>query len=132
MPNRVTPAEVKVLILTSLSDTDVDQFIGTANNLVTEELASKGLSDTRLKDIERYLSAHFVAMREESGGIIKTRTGESWDDHGVKVGFGLLETRYGQQAVAMDSTGTLKLMSSGTTSSFKTFPRKSVPTDSGS
>lgn len=131
MPNRVTAAEVKVLILTSLSDTDVDQFIGTANVLVTEELADKGLSGARLKEIERYLSAHFVTMREESGGIIKTRTGESWDDHGIKVGIGLLETRYGQQAVALDATGTLRRMSSGVTSSFKTFPRKSVPTDSG-
>ena len=47
---------------TSVSDPDIIEHIGIASRLVDDLLGNKSLSDVRLKDIERYLSAHFAAL----------------------------------------------------------------------
>lgn len=94
------------------SDVDTTPFIETAHLIVSEDLAGKGLSDDRLKQIELYLAAHFVTLNQEGGGLIESRMGNSWERYSDNFGQGLLLTRYGQQAVVFDNSGTLSSLAS--------------------
>ncbi len=107
MAVRVTSVEVKGLVDT---DRDVDQFIETANLIVDEGLLDVGHSEPRLKQIELYLSGHFLTITEEHGGLMSSSEGESKEtfnpgDEGKGGGYQM--TRYGQQALALDTSGTL-------------------------
>jgi hypothetical protein len=106
----VTTDEVKAIYTTTR--TDLSAFIDMADNLVTEQLASQGLSDTRLKNIELWLSAHFASVSDGNAEIIEERAGNSdvrYTDftQGSSSVEGLLMTTYGRQAVALDTSGTL-------------------------
>jgi hypothetical protein len=101
---RVTSSEVKGLINTSF---DVDPMIATASLLVDEALVGQGLTAVRLKTIELWLSAHFVAVAEERGALTGSKKGDSDETYFIKVGAGLNMTRFGQQAVALDTSGIL-------------------------
>jgi len=105
MSARVTDSEVKQIIETSI---DVGPFIQAANLVVTDQLASANLGDDFLKEIERWLSAHLVAIRERQAKSEKT------DDASVtyfgKDGLGLDSTPYGQQVKVLDVSGTLALL----------------------
>ena len=102
--SRVLPSEVVAIVD---SQRDSTPFIDTAHILVNEELAGKGLTDERLRLIELYLAAHFLTVTEERGGLKSTKTGQGSESYGGKFGTGLNLTRYGQQAMALDTTGTL-------------------------
>ena len=101
---RVTQAEVEVLLPTDI--TDISAYITAANLLVTDLLDGKGLTDARLKEIERWLSAHFLAMREEGGGIEKHKIGDT-EAEWATLGKSLEMTRFGAQAIVLDTTGIL-------------------------
>ena len=105
----VTSDEVKEII-------DVDTtliltpFIGIAHLIVDENLVDSGYTAARLKEIERWLSAHFVAIRDKR--ISDEKIGEvavSYDRAGL--GKGLEATTYGQQALMLDSSGLLMQVS---------------------
>lgn len=108
MSARVTAGQVKELVETSKEDAVIEALmIETADAIVDEHLAGK-LSDRMLDQIELYLAAHFLALAEERGGLIKSDFGnsEEWlSDMYQKGGFNA--TRFGQQAIALDTTGTL-------------------------
>lgn len=86
---------------------DVTPFIIVANELVTEHC--EGLTDARLAEIERWLAAHFYEVRDErpqseaAGGASKSyvRTQAMF----------LHQTKYGQTAMMLDSTGKLNGLS---------------------
>jgi hypothetical protein len=107
--SRVSSAEVLAIMDLGSGVTDVDAFIAGATLVVTERLGEKGLSDDLLKEIERWLSAHFVSinlpkiMEEKIGGASQKYEGI------VFIGSkkGLDTTRYGQQVLVLDSTGTM-------------------------
>jgi hypothetical protein len=104
---RVTATEVKELISTSET---ITAHINTANVLVTEKLGGNAtMTADHLKEIERWMSAHFVAVSiERQAG--KERIGNTAVEY---AGFnttglqGLGLTTYGQQAMMLDTTGTL-------------------------
>jgi hypothetical protein len=107
-----TDAQVKAIIDTSR---DTTPFIATATLLVTEELADKGLSSERLDQITLYLSAHFVCITEEHGGLRRSKLGdgdESYRAPGPDA-YGLQATNYGQQAMLLDTSGTLAKVGAG-------------------
>ena len=106
MAARVTSSEVKVVVSTSI-DNVTTPFIDIATLIVDEDLADYGMSADRLTKIELYLAAHFVAMKEERGGLTRTRTGDSEDYFRAFMGDGLKATRYGQTAMLIDSSGRL-------------------------
>lgn len=107
MANRVTATEVKAIMDgVTLADSVIDSYITGANELVTHNLGSSSLPVGILKEIERWLSAHLVAItrerqakKEGAGGASIEYTGE-W-------GSGLRSTSFGQMAMALDTTGTL-------------------------
>jgi hypothetical protein len=107
---RVSTVEVTQLIETD-PDLDILPFIETANLLVDEELDGKGLSDERLRQIELYLAAHFTSLRAERGQLRRTGTGDSTEVYAGKFVEGFALTRYGQQALMLDTTGTLAALS---------------------
>lgn len=107
----VTDSEVKAIIDTTR---DTTPFITIADLIITEQLSDKGLSDDRLKTIELYLAAHYTAITEERGALKSIKIGEATDTFDSQAGQGLKLTRYGQQAISFDTSGTLIAMSSRT------------------
>lgn len=110
-PNaRVSASEVLEIVdttNTALTADSTHAFINVAHATVQEHLLNKGLSDDILKFIEMYLAAHYLSLfapRITSEDIaneymVKFEVG--------KTGMGLAATAHGQQALAMDTTGTL-------------------------
>lgn len=103
---RVTDSEVKEIIVTT---TDTSPFITTATLIVDEELLGQGYSAARLKQIELYLAAHYTALTVERGGISKQEVGDGSESYQkISSRFnGLSTTRFGQQAIMLDSSGIL-------------------------
>jgi hypothetical protein len=91
--------------------------VNAAHVIVSEQLESKGLSEARLTLIEQYLAAHFAVIAEERGGLTSSQIGESRDSYigggnsQVYAGGGFSLTRFGQQAMGFDTSGTLTAMS---------------------
>lgn len=84
---------------------DLDPFIETANALVTELCVPSGYNAARLELIERWLSAHFYAVREsraasEGAGAVSVSYQNAVD-------LDLKCTMYGQQAMLLDTAGGL-------------------------
>lgn len=107
MAARVTTDEVKVLIDTPL--TDLTAFITVASQQVDRIDAVGSLSAAVLKEIERWLSAHYVAIRDPR--VSQDAIADSRHTYEGKTGMGLDFTRYGQQARLLDTTGTLQKLS---------------------
>lgn len=104
MAVRVSGAEVKEIMDTDLTDSELDPFITTANALVNDRLQGK-LGTELLTQVELYLAAHFASLKdqriqqESQGNVSTTFQG--------KTGMGLNFTHYGQMALSLDSSGTL-------------------------
>lgn len=108
---RVTTSDVRDIMTDSVaSDKDITPHIDVANLMVTEDLGEQGLSDARLLQIEKWLSAHFVTIDVEKGGLNRIRTGEASEGYSApsRLGKGLEMTRYGQQVMMLDTTGILR------------------------
>lgn len=95
----------------ALSDATIERFMSDADLIVGEQLEGRGMSVARLESIARYLTAHFITVLVERGGLTSQEVDNARETYGSpKEGAGLAMTRYGQQAIALDSSGTLKAM----------------------
>lgn len=107
MANRVTNTEVAAILDTSV--TSFTAFITAANKLVTVLLSNTNkISDsTQLKEIERWLAAHFfkssLELQEKAHEVGETKA----TFFGASNEILLKSTLYGQQACVLDTTGTL-------------------------
>lgn len=112
----VTNKEVQSLL--GDSGVDMTPFITTAHLLVDEELSTAGLSAARLKQVELFLAAHFYVIIRERGGITREVIGDAEERYRLQGEDlkGLATTRFGEQAIALDSSGKLGALS---TSSIK-------------
>lgn len=103
-----TAAQVKIIIETSLSDTDVDAFIADAEAL----MESSGVNDATchtadsLDRVAKYLAAHLIGMRERQ--LTSEKEGDAEDKYGGMFGKTLEFTQYGQQVALFDCSGILK------------------------
>lgn len=106
MANRVTADDVKEILDTDLTDTRIDAFITGANVFVTKILGNKNLGVDLLKEIERWLSAHYIAATinrqaiEQVAGPVEQKFSDVF-------GKNLDSTTYGQTAQGLDPTGLL-------------------------
>lgn len=66
--SRVTPAEVKEIIDTDLSDTVIQVWIDSANTIVNDNKECIGDDESKLTQVELYLSAHLISMVDTSSG----------------------------------------------------------------
>jgi hypothetical protein len=102
---RVTAEQVMEIISTSLTEDQVNAFINMANTVVDERLIDQNLGSDLLMQIELLLSAHFVSLRDPRAQQEKV------DEYSVtyqgSTGEGLKASIYGQQAIALDTSGTL-------------------------
>lgn len=105
---RTTATEVKQIIETTLADAAVDTFITAANLFVTDELVGKGLSDERLEEIERWLTAHFMACSIEKQTKSEAVSGAVSESYEGSFDTGFNFTRYGQMCMTLDTSGTLR------------------------
>ncbi len=110
--SRVSASEVLEIMDIDLAEAQVTPYITSASVFVDEALLGKGLADNTLKEIERWLSAHMIALSRE-------RTAQSEEAGGAKIvyagdwGTDLNATSYGQMAKTMDTTGTLAELGKG-------------------
>ena len=114
MANRVTIAEVEQIIDldSSISDAVVTVHIGIANRLVTNTCTADSLTAAILKDIELYLSAHFLAMGWQEQTTME-KAGPVSESYAGKTGMHLDYTKYGQTAMMIDTSGALSSLNSG-------------------
>jgi len=99
--SRVTPAEVKEIIETTLPDAVIQVWIDAANTIVDDNIDCINKDEDGLKQVELYLSAHLIGMLDQTGkGNI------------VKEGIAGFETMYSS---SKDVSNTLDNTTYGTT-----------------
>jgi hypothetical protein len=109
---RVTPDDVLEIIETELSHSIINAFINTGHQMVQSTLLNKGLSADTLTEIEKWLSAHFLAIRDQR--VESEAVGGEWQvRYQGTTGMGLQATTYGQMALTLDTSGSLATMNAG-------------------
>ena len=117
-------ARTTTVLVAGIIETDVDipldPFIDVANELVTEccDIPSTGYTPTRLELIERWLSAHFYAIRDVRAASEKAGPVAQSNMH--KVDLNLAQTPYGQQAMIIDTKGALAILNQNVTEGKRT------------
>lgn len=107
MANRVTAADVREIIDTSLGDGGLTACITAANLLIsTKSEMLSSLTEEVLTQIELWLSAHYVSVADPR--VVEERTRETSLKYAQPAaGKGLAGSPYGQTAIALDPTLTL-------------------------
>lgn len=103
---RTNATDVKLILDTDLSDAIVEAFIDDANLLVTNVLGSSSLSSATLQSIEKWISAHFIASTRDRQAQ-EEEVKDARIKYTGKYKTGLESTSYGQQALALDTSGLL-------------------------
>lgn len=106
--------ELAVSKIISIEGTDVNvltPFIETATNLVDRVCVPLGYDAVTLELIERWLAAHFYAIRAPRAAREKIGQAEKESQH--KVDLHLDVTTYGQQVMLLDTEGGLAKLSKG-------------------
>ncbi len=103
---KVTSQEVRDLMGT-LDTMDLTEHVNSAGIVVEEDLVNSGLSVQRRKLVELYLAAHFATLALEKGGLKSDEVGESVETYQTMSEKGFNSTRWGQQAMSLDSSGIL-------------------------
>lgn len=80
-------------------------FIEIANDLVTDLCTDSGYTAAKLELIERWLSAHFYHILDPQ--VVSEKAGPVGVNYQQKVDLGFNQTRYGQQAMRIDTAGNL-------------------------
>jgi len=103
---RTTTSRVCGVMDTTLTEDEVAPFVETANLMVTAYLASTDQTADALREVETYLAAHFVSLRDR---LVKSEAagGVRFDYQG-ETGMGLDSSHYGQTAKLLDGSGVLK------------------------
>lgn len=111
MAIRVTEAEVKQIVPTTLTDEQVTPYLCSANRLIEGVLVGLGYEESELALIELWLAAHLVSVRDPAVAS-ETIGAVSATYHG-KSGMGLEHTPYGQQVLFFEYKGTFKALADG-------------------
>jgi RNA-binding protein YhbY len=103
---------MEILDDTELDEDIIESYINSANVFITASLGTKGLGDSLLAEIERWLAAHMIVTTRERQAI-QEQAGTAMIKWAGKWGEGLLGTTYGQTVIALDTTGTLLAIAKG-------------------
>jgi len=105
----VTRAEVLLICKEIDDDTPVAEttaFIATAHVILCNVLDGYGIPASLLKNIEKYLAAHFANLTYSS--VSRQGLGPMTTTFLLKIDLGFNATRYGQMAMTLDPTGMLE------------------------
>lgn len=107
---RVTETEVREIITTAVSP--LTAFIAAASLIVDDLADAPCMTDARLKEVERWLSAHMAAgsaAGATGGQISKKKIGDAETSWAVPTvtGDNLRATAFGQTAISLDCSGRL-------------------------
>lgn len=105
----VTTDDVKKVYPTTA---DLSGYLLTAQVITDNMLSSKGIVQPVLDQITIYMAAHFATIGLEKGGLRNEKMGdaeESYKTPGDK-DLGFKATLFGQQALLLDTSGTLSSM----------------------
>ena len=105
---RVEAEDVEALTGDAPSSVDVDVFIAAGHSLVEAKLVGEGLTAIQLIEIERWLSAHFLACHPEMRQHTEEDMGQARDKYGGQFNMNLSFTQYGQMALTLDTSGKLE------------------------
>jgi hypothetical protein len=106
MATRVNGEEVKDILDTILTATDLIPFIAAANLIVTNHVDNGDVGAATLTEIERWLAAHLACQRDKRAA----KEGETDVTYEAP---NLESSSYGAQALLMDPTGELAKLSAG-------------------
>ena len=120
---KTTPELVSGLIEVD-ENIDLMPFIQTAAVLCDELLADTEYSNSRLELIERWLAAHFYAIRDNR--IDTERAGSVSASYQYKLGTGLQVTMYGQQVLRLDTSGAFAKLDAETNKPVSALPKIGV------
>lgn len=103
----ITAADVRAVYDTDRDDDALQPFLDVALAFSDANLADKGLATAVLKEIQRYLAAHFVSVTDM--GVHETIRTEDISERFTKSEKrpGLLDSRFGRMAVLLDTSRTL-------------------------
>ncbi|MFP4526445.1 MAG: hypothetical protein ACLFNL_08645 [Bacteroidales bacterium] len=105
-----TPNDIKLIIDTDMEDDDISGYIDSASALIETWFSGVSASTTMLKEVERWLTAHLIAMSKERQ-VKEEGAGGAYVRYSGIFGTGLKTTSYGQTAIEIDSTNTLRSVS---------------------
>lgn len=100
--------DVRDVYRTTRDDAAIQPFIDVAVALSDARLASQGLTEPVLKEVQRYLAAHLLFITDT--GIHESLRTEDVSERftgGVRGDYGFQSSRWGQMALTLDSSGTL-------------------------
>jgi hypothetical protein len=97
---KISVDDVKAIIETDLTDTDIQAYVDDAYDVITSIFSN----DKPV--LQRWLAAHLIATSRERQ-IDKGAAGPASATYAGQTGMGLASTTYGQQALALDPTGKL-------------------------
>lgn len=101
----VTVEELKKIIETDLPDADLQAYIDTASIFVNEVLGSTSISELLKTQIAKWFAAHLLASTREQQ-LLEASAGSASAKFQAVVSDGIGSTMYGQQVLALDTTGT--------------------------
>jgi hypothetical protein len=93
------------------STDDCSAFIADAHAIIVDDLGDKGHTQARFTLIEIYLALHFAAIMYPVPSFEGAKNVQESAQY--KVDMGLNFTKFGQQAILLDTSGTLKGMATG-------------------
>jgi len=101
-----TPTEVKEIFDTSLSESAIQTWIDIGQPFIDDIAAESNLSQSELDNIHKLVTAHLASAQDQRIESTSRETGSM--TYRGETGMDWMGTTYGQRAVALDPTGTLK------------------------
>ncbi len=108
MPVRTDAERVRKILYDPLEEDDYEPHIEAASLLVDElcvDTSDHTYTDARKEMIERYLAAHFFTV--QTGQVTEEQAGPVREKVAFKIDLYLNNTKYGQQAIVLDTAGNL-------------------------
>ena len=105
-----TATQVRAAITTSLTDSQIDAIVSDAEVLLEGCSAFASYSGAKQTAILKWVSAHLIASTNSpgSGSLTQKALGDANESYARPVlGPGMMGTTYGQQAIALDTSGCL-------------------------
>ena len=108
MAVRTKPQEILEILPDGIGLTDITitPFINIASGIV-DDIDSTNLDSDRLKEIERWLTAHLIMITKDRQATTREKVGDAEVSFANIFGEGLKATTYGQMVMVLDTTGTI-------------------------